>query len=381
MTRICTRLSFRSRRMKLRLTVCLLTVVFSANAAMAQSPADYFPEEEWRTSKVNRQGFNKKVIRSLLNRIRAGEIRDLHSLLIVRNGFLVVEEYFNNWRADDLHTLQSDSKSITSLLIGIAIQQRKIATVEDRAMDFFPDYQPIRNLDAHKAALTVQDLLTMRTGMAWSEGSYQGSPLQQMNECACNWLRFVVDWPMREPPGTRFEYNSGGVIMLGGILQNATGMRVEEFARQHLFAPLSITRFDWFPGLGNFVVHTGGGLNLRSLDMAKIGYLVLRKGRWQEQQIIAPEWIEESMRHWVRYPRTFAGRPVDYGYLWWLLPLDGTGEAQGEEADIYTASGARDQWIFIIPKYDIVVVVTGNTSSTFAQPVEFLYNDILRAIQ
>jgi uncharacterized protein (TIGR03437 family) len=355
-------------------------LILGAPSARGAEPEAYWPTGEWRRSTPRAQGLNAELLASLINRIRQRQIRDLDSLLIVRNGHLVVEEYFNGWGPNDLHTLQSVTKSVTSLLTGVALQQGKLPGVEAKALDYFAEYQPIQNLDARKSALRVQDLLTMRTGMDWSEGIYAGSPLQRMNECACNWLRFVVDWPMREQPGMRFEYNSGGTIMLGGAVQKAAGMRVENFAAEHLFAPLGITRFNWFPGTGNFVVHTGGGLNMRPLDMAKLGYLVLRNGRWDDRQIVSAAWISESMRHWVSYPRTFAGRPVDYGYLWWLFSLDATRAAQGPEFDIYAASGAQDQWIFAVPKYDLIVVFTGNTSATFAQPVSFLYTDILPAI-
>jgi CubicO group peptidase (beta-lactamase class C family) len=171
------------------------------------------------------------------------------------------------------------------------------------------------------------------------------------------------------------------VILLGGIIRSVAGMSVDRFAQENLFSPLGITTAWWYQGLPEGLPHTGGGLNLRARDMAKIGYLVLRKGRWQDRQIVSEAWLRESMQHWVTRLHTFAGHPVDYGYLWWLLPLDGVGLEQGDDADIYTASGARDQWIFIIPKYDMVVVVTGNTSTTFAQPVDFLYTNILRAVQ
>jgi uncharacterized protein (TIGR03437 family) len=374
------------RHKKLRGTVGVLLLGLALSGALpfsasAQGVATaYWPTGEWRRSTPQTQGLNAAVLAALVNRIRQRQIRDLDSLLIVRNGHLVVEEYFNGWGPNDLHTLQSVTKSVTSLLTGVAIQQGKLPSVDAKALDYFTDYQPIQNLDARKATLRVQDLLTMRTGMDWSEGIYNGSPLQRMNECACNWLRFVVDWPMREEPGTRFEYNSGGTIMLGGVVQKAAGLRIENFAAQQLFALLGITRFNWFPGTGNFVVHTGGGLNLRPLDMAKLGYLLLRNGRWDNHQIVSPEWISASVRHWVNSPRTFAGRPVDYGYLWWLFALDGANGAQGAEFDVYTASGAQDQWIFAVPKYDLIVVVTGSTSATFAEPVSFLFTDILPAI-
>ncbi len=346
----------------------------------AQSQTDYWPTGEWRRSKPEDQMLDKKILKKLVKRIRRNEIRDLNSLLIVRNGYLVVEKYFNGSTPDDVHTLQSDTKSITSLLIGIALEQGKIHSVDDRVLDYFPEYPNVRNLDERKTALRLQDLLTMRTGLDWSESIYAGSPLQQLNTCGCNWLRFVLNWPMREPPGLRFEYNSGGVIVLGGIILNVAGTSVDDFAQRFLFYPLGITTARWVQGRPEGLPHMGGGLYLRAKDMAKIGYLVLRKGRWQDEQVISEEWLQESLQHWVRNPRTFNSHPVDYGYLWWLLPLDGSGKVQDADGDIYTASGARDQWIFVIPKYDMVVVITGNTSSTFAEPVDFLYSDILRAV-
>ena len=361
--------------------VALLSMLLLASTAATQVPADYFPTSDWRTAKPKKQGLNKKTLKSLANRLRTNQIRDLNSLLVVRNGYLVVEEYFNGSGPEDVHTLQSDSKSVTSLLIGIALQQGKIQSVDDKVLTFFPEYEPIKRLDDRKAALTIRDLLTMRTGMDWSEDDYNTSPLKELNECGCDWLRFVLNWRMREMPGTRFEYNSGGVILLGGVIRSVTGRSVDSFAAQYLFSPLGIKGARWFQGLPEGLPHMGGGLNLRAVDMARIGYLLLRNGQWEGQQIVSREWLQESMRHWVSYPRTFGSHPVDYGYLWWLLPVDNTGASQGEGADVYTAAGARDQWIFVIPKYDMVVVVTGNTSTTFGQPVDFLYTDILRAVE
>ena len=339
-----------------------------------------WPTNQWRTSTPREQGLREDLLAALVQRIRARQIRDLDSLLIVRHGYLVTEEYFNGWGPEQAHTLQSDSKSITSLLAGIAIQQGKIPDVNAKVLDYFPEYQPIKNLDARKSALRVQDLLTMRTGLNWSEANYATSPLFQLNNCQCDWLRFVLDWPMLEQPGTRFEYNSGGVILLGGLIRKATGMNVDAFAQQNLFAPLGITNAWWITGQPNNLPHTGGGLYMRPRDMAKIGYLLLRNGRWDGRQIVSTDWLRQSVQHQVISDRIFDSHFIDYGYLWWLLPLDGTGAAQGVEADIYTAAGANEQWIFAIPKYDLVVVVTGSAAANFGQPVEFLYTDILRAI-
>ena len=371
---------------RFRIAVCITLVLLTANAGLqsgvhAQSPgsSDYFPTSEWRTSSPEDQQLNRKILKKLSKRIRRNEISGIDSLLITRNGYLVTEQYFNGWGPEDLHTLQSDSKSITSLLVGIAVHQGKISSLDQAVLSFFPEYPRIRNLDGRKSAITLRDLLTMRTGLDWSENPYEGSPLFQLNNCRCDWLRFVLDWPMRETPGTRFEYNSGGVILLAGVIRNAAGMPTDTFAQRFLFDPLGITQARWYYGQPDNLPHTGGGLNLRPRDMAKIGYLMLRNGRWGDKQIVSADWVMESTSHAVRYPRTFASRPVDYGYLWWLLSVDAQAGANGTDSDIYTAAGAQGQWIFVIPKYDMVVVSTGDTPY-FDRAVEFLFSDILRAV-
>ncbi|HWO00071.1 MAG TPA: serine hydrolase [Blastocatellia bacterium] len=350
----------------------------AAASARSQSPFDYFPTNGWRASSPEEQGLDRKRLKKLVKKIRRNDISGIDSLLIVRNGYLVSESYFNGWGPDDLHTLQSDTKSITSLLVGIARQQGFISSVDQNVVSFFPEYPRIKRMDDRKAAMSLRDLLTMRTGFDWSEDPYEGSPLFQLNNCGCDWLKFTLDWRMREQPGTRFEYNSGGVILLGGVIRNVSATPVDTFAQRYLFDPLGITRVRWYYGSPDNLPHMGGGLNLRPLDMAKIGYLVLRRGRWADQQVVSEEWIAESLQHSVAYPRTFAGRPVDYGYLWWLLHIEG--EVSGApDGDIYTAAGAQGQWIFIIPKYDMVVVSTGSTAQ-FDKAVGFLYSDILRAV-
>jgi CubicO group peptidase (beta-lactamase class C family) len=363
-----------------RLTAVLVaTGAWFGPRAHAQAPTDYFPTSGWRTSSPQEQQLNKKILKRLFKRIRNNQISGIDSLLIVRNGYVVKEEYFHGWGPDDLHTLQSDSKSVTSLLLGIALGQGKLSSIDEPVLGFFPEYRKIGNVEERKSAMTLRDLLTMRTGLDWSEDPYEGSPLFQLNNCQCDWLKFTLDWPMRETPGTRFEYNSGGVILLAGVIRNASGINTDTFAQRYLFDPLGITQVRWYYGQPDNLPHTGGGLNLRPLDMAKIGYLMLRGGRWENQQVVPVDWVSESTSHAVSSPRTFAGYPVDYGYLWWLLSLSGKAGPHQQDDDIYTASGAQGQWIFVIPKYDMVVVSTGNTPN-FDQAVGFLYSDILPAV-
>jgi CubicO group peptidase (beta-lactamase class C family) len=351
------------------------------NGAVEAFPDDglsgpYWPTTAWRRANPEKYGLNAERLSSLIGRLRNNEIRDTHSLLVVRNGYLVVEEYFNGSSSDDIHTLQSVTKSVTSLLIGIAFTQGSISTTDQNVLAWF-NFNNLQNVDSRKQALRMQDLLTMRTGLDWSESNYSISPLKQLNECGCDWLRFVLNWPMMENPGTRFQYNSGGVIVLGGILRNATDSPVDTFAERYLFSPLGILGAWWYYGQPDRLPHMGGGLNLRARDMAKIGYLVLNKGRWENRQIVSEEWIRQSTTA-VTTTGNFWNRSEQYGYLWWLFPLDPANPQTNEW--IITASGAGGQWIFIVPKYDLVVAITGNTQQPW-QALDFFYGDILPSIR
>jgi len=277
------------------------------------------PSDEWPASTPAAEGIDPAALTQLLNRIRRREFGSIHSLLVARNERLVMEEYFESWTGTTAHTQQSVTKSVTSLAAGLAID-RGVLRLDDRVTEFFPDYQPIAAFDANKQALTVRDLLMMRTGLDWSEGSYAGSPLERLNNCGCDWIRFMLDWRMREPPGARFEYVSGGVILLGAVIGRAAGTPVDALLETGLFAPLGFRNVSWFRGAPDRLPHTGGGLFLRSRDMAKLGTLVATGGRWQGRPLISEAWIQESTRTLPQAVSNFGGRPATYGYLWWGLP-------------------------------------------------------------
>ena len=349
-------------------------------APVARDGAQYWPGAEWRRARPAAVDMDESRVENLTGRLRGNRIPGINGLVIVREGYLVVEEYFNGGSASQVHTLQSVTKSVTSMLVGIAVGQGAIPAIDGSVLSFFPEYTGLQNLDDRKRAMTLRHLLTMRTGLDWGENPYQGSPLQQLNNSTGDWLRFFLDWPMREEPGTRFEYNSGGVITLGGVLFNTTGVPADIFARQRLFDPIGVGTAQWYRGKPNGLPHLGGGLSLRAQDMARIGYLVLRKGKWGAAQVVPEEWLTASLGPSVDPGWRFGGREVDYGYLWWLLPLDGTGATGDPSSVVYTASGARGQWIFIVPRYDLVVAVTSDTPDADA-PVRFLFDDILPSIR
>jgi CubicO group peptidase (beta-lactamase class C family) len=325
---------------------------------------------DWPSATPSEAGLDVTRIMDLVQRARSGQYGRIASLLVVRDERLVVEEYFNGWSADRPHTLQSVTKSVTALLTGIAVQSGQLA-LNDRVTRYFPQYEPIP-ADSRKQAVTVGDLLSMRSGLDWSESNYPGSPLQRLNECQCDWLRFVLDWPMREGPGTRWEYISGNTILLGGVGGAATGQRLDLFAATALFAPLHITGESWVRGLPDGLPHAGGGLYLKPRDMAKLGVVVLDQGRWQGRPIVQPEWIGLITSRVTPGVRTWAGHSFDYGYGWWSTSDGGR--------DVIAASGAMGQWILVVPVARLVVVATSDDDSRFTAPVEFLSSHVLPSV-
>jgi len=170
--------------------------------------AAYWPSAEWRTATPAAVGLDARRLGDLVGRLQSNRIPGFHSLVIVRYGYVGVNEYFNNAQPTLPHTLQSVTKSVTSLLVGIAVDQGKISRLDGPVIDYFPEYPNLQNLDARKAAMSAVDLLTMRTGLDWSE-NYSGNPLDRLNTYCSDWLQFVLDWPMRDAPGARWEYNGG----------------------------------------------------------------------------------------------------------------------------------------------------------------------------
>jgi CubicO group peptidase (beta-lactamase class C family) len=326
------------------------------------------PTADWPASSPAAEGLDALRLTDVLSRVRRGEFGSVDGLLVVRNERLVMEEYFNGYTAGLPHTQQSVTKSVTSLAAGLAVD-RGLLRVSDRVLSFFPDYSPVAALDAFKQALAVRDLLTMRTGLDWSEAAYETSPLFRLNNCSCDWIRFVLDWEMRERPGTRFEYNSGGVILLGAVVGRAAGRPVDALLEAELFAPLGFQNVQWYRGLPQGLPHTGGGLSLRPRDMAKLGTLVATRGRWRGRRVVSESWMRTSTDTSGIETPGLAGLPANYGYLWWGFP-----------GGVIAASGAGGQFILVVPDRRLVVVTTANNQGqNFDAGVRILYDHVLPA--
>jgi len=291
---------------------------------------DYWPTEGWRTSTPEEQGLDSEQLAEMMDFIQKIYYRfTIHSLLIIRNGYIVTDATFYPFVQDSLHDLASATKSFTSSLIGIAIDQGYIEGVEQPVLDFFPE-RSAANLDENKGAMTLENLLTMRSGFQCS-----GESTVRQMMASPDWVQFALDLPMAAKPGTLYAYCSPNSHLLSAIIQETTGMSALAFAQEHLFGPLGVSDAIWpSDPQGN---NCGWGeLKLAPHDMAKLGYLFLNKGLWDGQQVVSPAWVKA------------ATSGSSYGYQWWLK-LSGA----------YFATGRGGQEIWVLPDRDMVVVMTG----------------------
>jgi len=261
--------------------------------------------------------------------------------------------------------------------MGVAIDRGLIKGTHERVLDFFKGLEGIENVDDCKRAMTIDDLLTMRSGTDYHERG-PGSPHYELNALPSGWDKFILSRPMVHDPGTYFQYDSGGVILMSSMIKARSGEHADVLIAEHIFKPLGIEKFWWHRNWEGHP-HTGGGLMLRPRDMAKFGLLYLRKGMWGDEQVLPASWVETSVK---RHTSAMMpdNRPSGYGYLWWILSPapDGVGEQ-----DIWAACGHRAQYIFVVPEHDMVVVVTGGTKNAtdMVKPIDFLYRYILKAVK
>jgi CubicO group peptidase (beta-lactamase class C family) len=325
-------------------------------APLTDSGVAYVPAAAWRTADPTVAGFDGSRIQALRSDVANGRYGAIDGLVIVRFGHVVHEQYGAGWSATRTHTLQSVSKSVTALLYGV-LSQRPEAQLDRKVADIFTRYAPIANNDANKQSLTVRDLLTMRTSMDYWEQPYPGSPHDSLNKSTGDWTRFILSRRMTGTPGTTWAYNSGAAILTCSVIREITSEAVASFARRELFAPLGITSDSWAQSPYDGLPHCGGGLNLAPPDLARIGYLVLRQGKWGDKQVVPSSWITAMTQPYSSGPPLFfSNYGSKYGYFWWLFP-----ETQGGSgAEVWAGSGSGGQWLFVVPSKDLVIAVAAS---------------------
>src|SRR6202171_257725 len=378
--------------------VLIAVLLFSSIAANPQTQPSSQPSSHqssrttasgWPTSSPAESGLSDARLRSLDVAVRSGDFKKIGSVLIARHGKLAYEGYFDANGDGDAATLRntrSATKSITDVLIGIAIDEHKLSGVDARIMALLPERaRRIQNPDPRKSAITVEDFLTMSSPLEcddWNDASRGNEERMYLVE---DWAQFILDLPIRgrmhvgektetRPFGRNFSYCTGGVFTLSEVLEKATGTRTDRYAQQNLFSPLGITNVQWVYSPMN-VPMTGGGLRLTSRDLLKLGQLYLDGGRWQGARVLNEAWVRTSTQ-----PHARIDESTEYGYLWWLKSFK-----HGENSyPAFFMTGNGGNKVVAIPKLDMVVVITStnyNTHGMHEQTEKILADYILASTE
>ncbi len=379
----------RLRSPLLRIIVGLAVAQIGSAAVFAQDQPDQqipWPTESWQTSTPAAAGLNPAPLATLHERIASGDFGFVDRMFVVRGGKAVVNERYERdyktasagrdltphqynyshpdwhpyYQGQDVHSLQSVTKSVTSALIGIAIRRGEIESLDQKLLSFFQNYD-LSKVDARLQQATLDDLLTMRTGIEWHETD---RPLDETNttiqlEGSDDWIQFTLDQPLDAGPGKKWTYNSGGSHLMSGVIKQATGRFVDEYAEEHLFGPLGIKDYHWKKTPQGFP-DTEGGLYLEAEQLAKIGYLYLQDGVWEGERILPEDWVANSVAARVENVNS-AG--FGYGYQWWRIDrLAG----DDPKLEVWAGLGYGGQFLIVIPKLEMVGVV--NSWNIFGRP-------------
>ena len=366
------------------LAIALLLTAASASSSAAQVS---WPTKGWPTATPQSVGLNAKVLDSLDAEIASGRYGNVDRMLVIRHGRVAFDKkythnydsvyadsvhvkgalnphdetgpynYYNAWwhpyyRRGDLHTLQSVTKTVTSVIIGVAVTRGEFPSLDTPVLSFF-DVAKVANVDDRKRKMTIRHLLTMTAGFDWNENLPYADPRNTAIglEESDDWVKYTIDRPMSEDPGTRWNYNSGASALLAYVFRKATKMDVEEYGARYLFAPLGIDRWYWKRSPSG-LADTEGGLYLEARDLAKIWYLFLRNGMWDGRQVVSPDWVKAS----VAPAMAVAAAPnaPKYGLKWWLYP-----DPRDGARFIWGGSGFGGQVPMTFPQDDMVVVFNG----------------------
>jgi CubicO group peptidase (beta-lactamase class C family) len=320
---------------------CVAGCNASAGENEAQAaPETVWPTKSWQVSSPEEQGMDSA---SLARLIEAVGVYKQDSLMIIRHGRIVAEAYYAPYVAGISHDLRSVTKSIVSTLTAIEVKNGLLDSVDHPILDFFPD-KNISNVDENKKAMTVQTLLDMTSGIEWKEKAYTPDETISRMYGSPDRAEFVLSQPMANTPGSQFYYNSGNPYVLSALINKKTGQNAFDFAKKELFEPLGITSAKWGRVDAQGVTDGEAGLSLAPHDMARIGYLYLHNGNWDGKQIIPSSWVDRAKEGKV--PATFG---FHYANLWWSKP----------ELGALMALGRHSQLILVLPKLDVVAVMTG----------------------
>ncbi|MBI1278588.1 MAG: serine hydrolase [Anaerolineaceae bacterium] len=328
---------------KLRLLIVVLVFLFMISLippmVARDSTAIPWPTEGWETSTPEEQGVNSEALTTLLQ-----SNTEVHTIMAIRHGKVILDVSRYPFTSSQPHALFSVTKSFVSTLVGIAIDKGYIKSIDQSIWDFFPK-DKTANMDARKEAITLEDLLTQRSGISFDDLS-----IYKIADKNVTWAQFILDQPMVSEPGINSLLLDANTHLASAILQISTKMSTADFAMKFLFAPLGITDATWIADPQG-VSQGGDHLYMSPASMAKLGYLYLHGGEWDGQQIVSSDWIT------LVTSTVTKGNTQDYGYSWWTSSISGTNH------QVYAALGLHGQAIWVVPDSDLVVVTTNDSAA------------------
>lgn len=334
--------------------------LFLATFGLALVAAPVLAEPNWPVAEPETQKVSSEGLATMDAAVRAGTFQKITSVLIARHGRLVHEVYFDEAGREGRRNTRSVTKTVTAMLVGAAAARGDLAGVDAPILPFIADHGPFDNPDPRKAAITVEDLLTMSSLLECDDDNSFSRGNEERMYLIEDWVKFAMDLPVRgfpdwiprpenQPYGRSFSYCTAGVATLGAVVQAATGKPLQDFAHEALFGPLGIEGERWQISPTG-LAQGGGGLGLRSRDLLTLGQLLLNQGRWEGRQILPEAWTRAMIAPHVNVDP----QKGDYGYLIWLP----TYSVAGAPHPAWTMSGMGGNKVAIIPDLDAVVVVT-----------------------
>lgn len=331
----------------------------------------------WEVSSLTDQGLDTTMYNQVIDKLVNDKgYKRMHSLLIIKNGKLVAEDYFYDFDRNTPHDLKSANKTITSILMGIAIDKGFVENVDNNVYDLFPEYQNLINWGENKNTLNIKHLLTMNTGLDCNDWDNNSIGNENKLYRTQDWIKAFLELPSKEPAGTQFSYCTFGEMMARTIIVKATGMSLQNFAETYLFSPLGITNYEWTMAMPNRA-DIGIRVSLTPRDFSKLGQLYLNGGVWHGQQVVSRSWVETSVKKHTVTTEKRLGYPP-YGFLWWKNYFD----IDGRHIDGYQAQGNGGQLVFVFPEFDMIITFTaGNYNNPrMMNAFTILENDILPSL-
>lgn len=307
----------------------------------------------------------REVMNEIAAGLESGDFKGITGGMVSIGGEVMFEAYGRGNSAGKRHDIRSATKSITALLVGELIEDGSLKSVSKKLSELLQDEFAHLDKDDPRRDITVEDALTMRTGLACNDWAPASVGHEDKMYQTKDWAAFLLSQPLAYERGKHFSYCTGGVVLLGRVIEKLSGKPVPEFANERLFGPLGITEAKWEETPKGHT-DTGGHLRLSLRDLHTIGRLVHAGGKWNGQQLIDPKWLTSSLMEQTRIPE----RRERYGYLWWR---DG-GTVKGKDVSLIYAHGNGGNFIFIVPELDLVAAFTGKN---YGKRTQFIPNQLV----